>query len=250
MSTEEKSLAEKCNEVFEREINAGYQVTDKKSFHTLKNKVMKELKIKSGSNMMAKEELEKVLQKRNIAIPKELPKDTTGISATFEKKPMLPTPEPATLPKSDSEITTSPRGTLPKAESDTTEKTNTPFIADPQEKEKQQKIAENSIGGIIQIVFERIGVLEPKQKPKDEKEKLEQSEQLRKDIDDFSNELGGVLYDNGIKLPSFVKYIDLGIKGYKALAQPLLAKGFGSTDEEPQQKTKEELDREEALKNV
>lgn len=249
MSQEEKSLAELCKEFFTKEIDAGYLVNDKKSFHELKRKAMTTLKIKTGSMNIPKDELEKVLIEKNITIPKNIPKSTGGIDATFEKKPaLLQQPEPTTLPKSDGEVIQSPRGTLPKVDGETETNTKTTFLPNPEDKEKQQKIAENSIGGIIQIIFERIGVLEPKVQPKDEKQKLEQSEQLRKDIDDFSNELGGVLYDNGIQLPSFVKYIDLGIKGYKAIAQPLLSK-VGTTDPETP-KTKEEIDREEALKNV
>lgn len=248
MSHEEKSLAELCKEFFTKEIDAGYLVNDKKSFHELKRKAMTTLKIKTGSMNIPKDELEKVLIEKNITIPKNIPKSTGGIDATFADKPALLKPaEPATLPKTDSEVIQSPRGTLPKDETNT--ETKTTFLPNPEDKEKQQKIAENSIGGIIQIIFERIGVLEPKVQPKDEKQKLEQSEQLRKDIDEFSNELGGVLYDNGIQLPSFVKYIDLGIKGYKAIAQPLLSK-VGSESEPEKPKSKEEIDREEALRNV
>src|SRR5574340_403850 len=156
MSTEEKSLSDKVKEFFIKELDAGYQITDSKTFHALKKKAMSEMKIKIGSMTMVKNELESVLESKNITIPKTMPKGTGGIDATFEKKPaLLPAPEPATMPKSDSEITISPRGTLPKLDSSESTETKPPFLPDPQEKEKQQKIAENSIGGIIQIIFER-----------------------------------------------------------------------------------------------
>lgn len=257
MSTEEKSIVEICKEYFVKEIDAGFKVTDHETYVTIQKKARASLKIKRGSSDKVKRALDEVLKEKQITIPK-LEKRGGGIDAKFEQKqPLLPSPSHDAEGKMSVKLPTdavssgAPIKSLENKDSTSESTTKTPFIPSPEERLKQQETAESAIGGIIEIIFERLSILEPKKKPQNPEEKLEQSEQMRNDISEFSKELGGVLYDNGIKLPSIIKYVDLGIKGYKAIASPLLSKlGGGSDQETAKEITEEEKNREEAMKNV
>lgn len=258
MTDESIPLSDLCSEYFSKEIDAGFKVTDNTSFQKLKRKCIATLKVKRNSNSMVKDVLCKILKEKGIAIPKP-DKIGGGIEADFKKEPLLPTETetqritiPQEITNTSSAAPTEPiRSLLPKTESTGDETTKTPFIPNPQEREKQATLAQNSIGGVIQVIFERLSILEPRAKPKDEIEKLEQSEKLRVKIDSFSNKLGGKLYDKGIKLPSVLEYVDIGIEGYEAILSPLLSKMGGGTDQEPApEKTEEEKKREEALKDA
>lgn len=250
--SEEPSLSDLCIQFFEKELDAGYQITDRKSILVLRQKAMTTLKIKKGSNMITYDAINKVMQKRGIKLEKAI-KEGGGIDVKFQK-PLIesPTAKPS-LPTSQTAVgADKPHGTLPKTETQqsTETKSSTPFIPNEQDKQKQKEIAKNGIGGIIQIIFERLAILEPTAKPKDEKEKLQKSEDLRNKIDSFTEKLGGTLYDKGIKLPKVLEYLDLGIEGYEAIVAPLLGSGILSSDEATSEKTPEEIEREKKLANA
>lgn len=254
MSTpEETPLIRQVEEFFKKKIlENGYVISDNKTAFQLRRMAMSEFKIKEGSSGITKKALGRVMKEMKIQVP-QMPKQGNGIDAKFNNPPLIPSPEPKpSLPTSQdvSMPEQSPRGSLPLPENNKNNENNkTPFIPNPEDRLKQSQIAEKGIGGIIKIVFERLSILEPIAKPKDEKEKLQQSEKLRQKIDSFSNKLGGTLYDKGIKLPSIMEYLDLGIEGYEAIVQPIIGNVLTGEDTK-EEKTEQETKTEEKLKDV